>query len=312
MTNIEMNPSNKRWILYMYVVPGFTRQCADAKHVPIDILMIIQSLHSLIKIWNIERQYMRLPLNLSACVVPLLPTFDIDNITFHCNVFPNGFANCRHGFIQFQLRAKSIPKQVKKIRIYFELICITTQTVHRGVKVFRKSGDAAAWRASILKWSECRHYESLCLVCYLDILRVEYRQSISYADYCKPLVVKSHIDLGFNFDTNVCVGSYVVSDTFGGQNDNHCWWLTLEVLKKNRVRIMLRLFRLPMNLKGLIIRFKVTNGRKDVEKSHVTISDSSALSIPGHFGSNHGQVRLHLQLNIISGISLSGQSVAYQ
>ena len=277
---------------------SFYCQQMTKNDIPMDVIHVIKLFWSLGKIWSLDASIISNLYQLKYNQRYKLSTIKSYGAIFECNLFCDGFD------VFYELCAVSIPTHpvhIKKMRIYFELSCISTKIKIQGTKTFKTTNKkeilaANKWKSKafkVLKRAINPKYKQVQFHCFLDVLQIKFgkndnteknNHTSDFVDYYKPLTLRNSIVYNFEAKTNKTKGfvngDYIQSEPFGGGEgvDNvqdHCWWLRVDVIKTNKLdqywekqpdklKIALRLFRIPEYFNELHVKCMIVmdNGKK--------------------------------------------------
>eukprot|EP01084_Bolivina_argentea_P195966 336044_1 len=303
----KTNQIKKRWLIHFLVIPNYCNKYC-MKNVPREMLELIRKFYSLLHMWIMNQSVLSSIINKNKSRSLLLEfpsKFEIQGAYFKCNLFT---IRPTDKDLQFGINLTFIPKYIKKIKIYVELVCATTHTQFQATKVFRKEGDDISWKRLSLTLSQCKPYKQLFFICYLDLLQIQFKKNCikqqitkQLLDYHKPVILERNVEYIMDRKCGDTVGDYIFSETFGA-NNNHCWWLLCQVIENNKFRIMLRLFRLPINVKGLRVKYWIRSLMDNNILRHdiVKVDLNPGLFLAGKYEMFSGDIKFKINIEIIA------------
>eukprot|EP01083_Nonionella_stella_P083382 230562_1 len=248
---------------------GYTRNIANSMHVfiPTVISTICAVYYDEVTHWQIDyhdlKPYYKTDDHFKSQI------FTIDNVQMQCSLHYK-----KEGETYFYLNVL-IPKGVEQILVYSEIYCNENKAHFRYIDPYVNEDDEEAWYDSEYgMWLNCQDFECINISYYIEILLIEYVDG-THA-YAKPITMQKEVRFRWNFDETM-VNEFKTNDkqqmylskTF--DEYNHNWGLWIVPLYGTGPRdtrdviLTLSLFRKPIEIEEITIKYKVQIDYKNIE-----------------------------------------------
>mmetsp|Transcript_40149 Transcript_40149/g.65880 ORF Transcript_40149/g.65880 Transcript_40149/m.65880 type:complete len:468 (-) Transcript_40149:181-1584(-) len=167
-----------------FVVRGYIRRhCHPSLFIPDDILNYIAIWYYDVSAWTLSGDALDTFFALQNGEAIYGAPFMIDGITFHCSLCPLGWKKNQHGFVQYYLEVKELPRDISSFTVFFEFFCFESRSSWKGIRTLTKINDAVGWFHYTLPYSECRQivrdfgHSQLTFGVNVEVLNINYKYS---------------------------------------------------------------------------------------------------------------------------------------
>eukprot|EP01084_Bolivina_argentea_P208014 354797_1 len=261
----QLSLNNKKLL-----VSGYSRERYQGL-VPTVLIKLIRWYLDEVLYWSMEGNFLKRFCKKETGQILYSSGYNYKDIEFCSYWYPNGNEKAYEDQVIFGVTLSKLPKHIEQLTIYYRLQCDAFNCVWKSIHTFDHSEsntNCIGWNPFNLKLSQCKDRNKIDFNCYINVLRIVYRNEHNKSieattesiDSCSEvtkynwLIPQAQMSAFLACET----GQTFYSANFGGaRDDSYCLFIAPKGFRLDSEHLMvyLRLLRLPMITKRMTISY---------------------------------------------------------